>query len=50
VASYHKLRRELDFQVRRDDPLARSEAERLLKIRAKAARRLFRERADRQER
>lgn len=48
VTNYHKLRRELDFQLRRDDPLARSEAERVLKIRAKAARRLFRERGDRQ--
>ncbi len=48
VANYHKLRRELDFQLRRDDPFARSEAERHLKIRSKAARRMYRDRADRQ--
>lgn len=47
VANYHKLRRELDFQFRRDDPIARGEAERALKIRAKAARRLYRDRAER---
>lgn len=44
VAHYHKLRRELDFQARRDDPIARSEAERIWKIRAKAARQLNRDR------
>ncbi len=48
MASYHKLRRELDFQERRGDPIARGEAERLLRIRSKAARRLYRDRAERQ--
>jgi ribosome biogenesis GTPase len=44
LASYHKLRRESAYQARRDDPLARAEAERVWKIRAKASRRLQRER------
>ncbi|MBT8226784.1 MAG: ribosome small subunit-dependent GTPase A [Dactylosporangium sp.] len=49
VANYHKLRRELDFQARRGDPVARAEAERIWKIRAKATRRLFRDRERHQE-
>lgn len=44
LASYHKLRKESAYQARRDDPLARAEAERVWKIRAKASRRLQRER------
>lgn len=48
VANYHKLRREQDFQARRDDPIARAEAERIWKIRAKASRQLFRDREKRQ--
>jgi ribosome biogenesis GTPase len=44
VANYHKLRRELEFQARRDDPIARAEAERVWKIRAKASRQLNRDR------
>jgi len=47
LANYHKLQRELDFQARRDDPIARSEAERKWKIRAKAARQLNRSRKNR---
>lgn len=44
LANYHKLRKESAYQARRDDPLARAEAERVWKIRAKASRRLQRER------
>jgi ribosome biogenesis GTPase / thiamine phosphate phosphatase len=44
LANYHKLRKESEYQARRDDPLARAEAERVWKVRAKAARRLNRER------
>lgn len=44
LASYHKLRKESAYQARRDDPLARAEAERVWRIRAKASRRLQRER------
>jgi ribosome biogenesis GTPase len=44
VANYHKLRRESEYQARRDDPVARAEAERIWKIRAKAARQLTRDR------
>lgn len=47
VANYHKLLREIDFQSRRDDPLARAEAERVWKIRSKAAKQLFKERGRR---
>jgi ribosome biogenesis GTPase len=47
VANYHKLRRELDYQARRDDPVARAEAERVWKIRAKASRQLSRDREKR---
>jgi ribosome biogenesis GTPase len=44
LANYRKLRRELDFQVRRDDPTAAREARAVWKQRAKDARRLFKER------
>ncbi len=44
LASYHKLQRELDYESRRHDPLARREAERVWKQRAKAARKLSRPR------
>jgi ribosome biogenesis GTPase len=44
LASFRKLQRELDFEARRNDPLARREAERVWKIRAKAARRINRDR------
>jgi ribosome biogenesis GTPase len=44
VANYHKLRREAEFHARRDDPIARAEAERIWKIRAKAARQMLRDR------
>ncbi|MBT8226795.1 MAG: ribosome small subunit-dependent GTPase A [Dactylosporangium sp.] len=47
VANYHKLQRELDFEIRKDDPIARGEAERVWKIRAKASRQFFRDRAQR---
>lgn len=47
LTNYHKLRRELDFQSRRDDPIARGEAERVRKIRTKAARQLYRDRSNR---
>ena len=40
LASFRKLERELTFEARRDDPLARAEAERVWKIRAKQARNL----------
>lgn len=43
-ANHHKLRRELDYQARRDDPVARAEAERVWKLRAKASRQLSRDR------
>lgn len=48
VANYRKLRRGLEYQARRDDPVARGEAERIWKIRAKAARQLSRDRSRRQ--
>jgi ribosome biogenesis GTPase len=44
LANYRKLRRELDFEARRDDPLAARERARVWKTRRKAARRLYRER------
>jgi ribosome biogenesis GTPase len=44
LVNYHKLRRESQYQARRDDPVARAEAERIWKIRAKAARQLSRDR------
>lgn len=44
LANYRKLRRELDFQVRRDDPVAAKEARAVWKQRAKASRQLFKER------
>lgn len=44
LAGYRKLRKESAYQARRDDPLARAEAERVWKIRAKASRQLQRER------
>jgi ribosome biogenesis GTPase len=47
LANYRKLRRELDYQERRDDPVARAEAERVWKIRAKASRQLNRDRGKR---
>lgn len=50
VANYRKLQRELDYQSRRDDPVARREAERVWKMRTKASRQLFRERAQRSDR
>ena len=42
--NYRKLRREGDFQRRRDDPVAAHEARMVWKQRAKAARRMFKER------
>src|SRR5512141_450119 len=44
LANYRKLRRELDFELRRDDPTAARENRRIWKERSKAARRLFRDR------
>ncbi len=44
LANYRKLRRELDFQLRRDDPVAAQEARAVWKQRAKASRQLFKER------
>jgi ribosome biogenesis GTPase / thiamine phosphate phosphatase len=44
LANYRKLRRELDFQLRRDDPVAAKEARNVWKQRAKASRALFKER------
>ena len=44
LANYRKLRRELDFQLRRDDPVAAKEARAVWKQRAKASRALFKER------
>jgi ribosome biogenesis GTPase len=44
LANYRKLRRELDFELRRDDPIAAREDRQLWKERSKAARRLFRDR------
>jgi ribosome biogenesis GTPase len=44
LANYRKLRRELDFQLRRDDPSLAREARAVWKQRAKASRQLFRER------
>ena len=44
LANYRKLRRELDFQMRRDDPVAAKEARAVGKQRAKASRQLFKER------
>jgi ribosome biogenesis GTPase len=38
LANYRKLERELAFEARRDDPLARAEAEQVWKTRAKQAR------------
>jgi hypothetical protein len=40
LANFRKLERESAFEARRDDPLARAEAERVWKIRAKQARSL----------
>lgn len=47
LTSYLKLRRELDYQVRRDDPVAAREARAVWKSRAKASRALYRERGGR---
>lgn len=44
LVNYRKLRRELDFEVRRDDPTFARETRRIWKARSKAARRLYRER------
>jgi ribosome biogenesis GTPase len=44
LSNYRKLREELDFQIRRDDPAVAREAQKVWKQRAKAARRLFKER------
>lgn len=44
LANYRKLSRELEFELRRDDPTAARENRRIWKERSKAARRLFRER------
>jgi ribosome biogenesis GTPase len=44
LANYRKLRRELEFELRRDDPIAARENQRIWKERSKAARRLFRDR------
>jgi ribosome biogenesis GTPase / thiamine phosphate phosphatase len=44
LANYRKLRRELEFELRRDDPTAAREHQRIWKERSKAVRRLRRER------
>lgn len=44
LVNYRKLRRELEFELRRDDPIAAREHRRTWKERSKAARRLFRDR------
>jgi hypothetical protein len=44
LANYRKLRRELDFQARRDDPVAAQEARARWKQVAKASRQLYKER------
>jgi ribosome biogenesis GTPase len=44
LANYRKLRRELDFEVLRNDPLAARDRTRIWKERSKAARRLKRDR------
>ena len=44
VANYRKLRRELAFELRRDDPIAARENQRIWKERTKAVRRLRHER------
>lgn len=44
LANYRKLRRELDFELRRDDPAAARENRKLWKDRSKSARRLRQER------
>lgn len=44
LESYHKLRRDLAYQLRKDDPLAAREHEALWRQRAKEIRRLFRDR------
>lgn len=44
LANYRKLRAELDFQLRRDDPSLAREARAVWKQRAKASRQLFKER------
>lgn len=44
LVNYRKLRRELDFVLRRDDPLAAREHRRVWKERSKASRRLQKER------
>jgi len=47
IANYRKLLRELAFQARHDDPLARAEAERVWKLRSKAARQISRRKGGR---
>ena len=44
LASYRKLSRELEYEARRDDPVAANETLRTWKARTKAMRRLYRER------
>src|SRR5512139_47795 len=44
LANYRKLRRELEFELRRDDPIAARENRQIWKDRSKAARRLRHER------
>lgn len=47
LESYHKIARELDYHLRRDDPAAASQARAVLKARSKASRRFFKERGSR---
>ena len=44
LANYRKLRRELEFELRRDDPTAARENRQIWKDRSKSARRLRQER------
>jgi ribosome biogenesis GTPase len=44
LINYRKLRRELDFEVRRDDPTVARQTRQIWKARSKAARRMYRER------
>ncbi|MDQ1295737.1 MAG: ribosome biosis GTPase / thiamine phosphate phosphatase, partial [Actinomycetota bacterium] len=44
LSSYRKLQKELAFEARKNDPLARAEEERIWKIRSRAGKRIRRER------
>ena len=47
VSNYHKLQRELDFETRRDDPVARGEIRRKHKIQSKMIKRFNQDRGQR---